>query len=946
MSRYYKDGVGQVAAELARLSFWVFLLAVGVFVLLPVLLEVAAIEADRRLTIEFVVFAMVTLPLLAATAWRRGQRQAQAAQRRALDELLSAARGLVMWEYDPDARRFLNVQGDLKWLGYAPEEWKRPGFWEQLVHPEDRASAVRACECATRAGEDHRLSYRAVAADGRVVYIEDFVRLSRRVGPDGRDRLVLRGVLLDVTTWREAMRSATEDARKLAAAMDAHADSVFLTDARGVITRVNPAFERLTGYAASEAIGQTPRILKGDRTSEQTYRELWTTIRSGRVWRGRLCNRRKPSAKGRVALPVLGAGGAGRADDTLYWIDATITPVRGDDGEVTGYVAVQRDVTADVLKEEENRQRLEGAEAKLAVARILAEPAPLPERLKRAVEVVCAMPELAVHNKGGVFLAERGATRLQLTSSHGEFSRQFLADEQVVEFGRCLCGRAAVSGEVIVSDDCFTDHRHENRWPDMKPHGHYIVPLMNRSTNPAECVGVLFLYTQPYPAVSAARLDALREIGDLLVTAILQDRAARDAEDARRHAERAARAKSEFLANMSHEIRTPLTAILGYAELILEQKPVLPPAASEAAAAIGKAGQHLLAVINDILDLSKIEAGRMRIERIATDPREPLAQVESLLRPTAAGKRLELSFRVDDAVPPALRTDPTRLRQILMNLVGNAIKFTDRGRVTVTVRAEEHADPPVVTFDVEDTGRGMTPEQAQGLFEVFAQADASVTRTHGGTGLGLAISRRLARLMGGDVELLRTAPGAGSCFRLRLPLERAESPAPTTAGTPTPTADPDTTAPVTLRGRILLVEDGPDNQKLIAHHLRKAGAEVELADNGRVGLERVLEAQNRGAPFDLIVSDMQMPEMDGYTLARTLRERGVTTPIVALTAHAMQEDRDRCLSAGCNDYATKPIRKQALLATCARWLDPAATSAPAGLAETPLPPAEPTSRAA
>ncbi|MBY0261104.1 MAG: response regulator, partial [Phycisphaerales bacterium] len=279
-------------------------------------------------------------------------------------------------------------------------------------------------------------------------------------------------------------------------------------------------------------------------------------------------------------------------------------------------------------------------------------------------------------------------------------------------------------------------------------------------------------------------------------------------------------------------------------------------------------------------------------------------------------------------LPSRIRTDPTRLRQILMNLMGNACKFTEEG--WVRVRASSEAGQLVV--DVEDTGGGIALDQSGRLFEAFSQADASTSRRFGGTGLGLTISRRLANLMGGDVVLVRSTPGRGSLFRASVTLdpvpgtgifdrfEPGELPQPAAWGA----------QGTQLNGRILLAEDGPDNQRLIAHHLRKVGATVDIADNGRVALEMIAKAADEGRPYDLLVTDIQMPEMDGYSLVRTLRASGNRLAAVALTAHAMSEYRQRCLDAGCDDYASKPIDRAALLAACAAWIGkPSAALVPA-----------------
>jgi CheY-like chemotaxis protein/anti-sigma regulatory factor (Ser/Thr protein kinase) len=311
----------------------------------------------------------------------------------------------------------------------------------------------------------------------------------------------------------------------------------------------------------------------------------------------------------------------------------------------------------------------------------------------------------------------------------------------------------------------------------------------------------------------------------------------------------------------------------------------------------------------------------MSIEQVDCHLDTLLAGVESLMQPHAHKKGLKLEVVRDTLLPQWFLTDPTRLRQVLMNLVGNAIKFTEQGSVTIRVSGQEQTQGALLKFDVEDTGVGLDEEQAKRLFSAFSQSDTSVTRKHGGTGLGLVLCKRLARLLGGDVTITRSKLGEGSVFTatiLVIPVSQpdttADSRLPLTESTP-----PQAMASMTLCGRILLAEDGPDNQRLIALILRRAGAEVDVAANGRIALDMLTIGQDEH-PYDLLITDIQMPEMDGYTLTARVRAMGMRLPIIALTAHVMAEDRERCLSAGCNDFATKPIDKTALIAACARWL--------------------------
>ncbi len=398
----------------------------------------------------------------------------------------------------------------------------------------------------------------------------------------------------------------------------------------------------------------------------------------------------------------------------------------------------------------------------------------------------------------------------------------------------------------------------------------------------------------------------------------------RRAEEMAVKAREASRLKSEFLANMSHEIRTPMTAILGYTELLADEEdvPLERDERLDYISTIRRNGEHLLALINDILDVSKIEAGKMTIEQVAMQPMRLLEDVRELMlvKAQAKGIRLEVSCR--EELPATIESDPVRLKQILVNLVSNAIKFTELGRVTVTAGFEPGGPRgPSIRFDVEDTGIGMNAEQLELLFEAFQQADSTTTRKFGGTGLGLRISRRLAELMGGDISV-RSEPGSGSIFTVRIAAVLPQEAGPTCIDraklqVPAPSAP---CRPQPLAGvRVLFAEDGPDNRRLISFILRKAGAEVRLFENGRRALESLtvdgtVDGLLKADPgVDLILTDMMMPEMNGYALTRQLRDGGCVLPIVALTANAMGGDGQKCLAAGCDAYASKPIEQVSLI---------------------------------
>ncbi|QDU36856.1 Sensory/regulatory protein RpfC [Maioricimonas rarisocia] len=387
------------------------------------------------------------------------------------------------------------------------------------------------------------------------------------------------------------------------------------------------------------------------------------------------------------------------------------------------------------------------------------------------------------------------------------------------------------------------------------------------------------------------------------------ERALRESEQ---RAQRANLAKSEFLANMSHEIRTPMAAILGYADMLLTH--LDDPDNRQCVATIKRNGTHLLELINDILDLSRIEAGKMDIEREKCDLPHLLADLDSLMRVRVDEKDgLDFRVRTEGKIPATLTTDAKRLKQILINLVGNAIKFTDEGHVHVRVTLLSDSNGPSIQFAVEDTGIGIAPEKIERLYQPFSQADSSVTRQFGGTGLGLTISRRLTDLLGGQLDL-ESEPEKGTTFYLTLPAGPLDDVDMVDFEIDQARTDETERPPLPrLHCRVLLVDDRRDVRHVAQHFLEEAGASVMTAEDGGQGIDAVLQSETDGQPFDLIVMDMQMPNVDGYTAVSELRARGCELPMIALTADAMRGDRERCLDVGCDDYLSKPIEPARLV---------------------------------
>ena len=382
-------------------------------------------------------------------------------------------------------------------------------------------------------------------------------------------------------------------------------------------------------------------------------------------------------------------------------------------------------------------------------------------------------------------------------------------------------------------------------------------------------------------------------------------------------AEAANVAKSAFLANMSHEIRTPLTAIIGFSESLLDASQSMTERVDSINTVI-RSGKHLLQIINDILDISKVEAEKLEVEHLQVSPFEILNDVQSLISLVAQEKGLDFNIEYDFPLPATIITDPVRLKQIIINLCSNAIKFTAKGGVCIKVFCD--LDTEIFHLEVMDSGIGLTGEQISRIFDPFTQADSSTTRQYGGTGLGLHLSKKLAEKLGGDITVEST-PGEGSCFKVSIasgPVDKANlcfSVPKLQAPDVQPILGRDG---VTLKGRVLLTEDNIDNQRLISMYLKKLGADVTIANNGQEAIDIV-----RDNEFDLILMDMQMPVMNGIDATIFLRNQGYSKPVIALTANAMKEDVDACYKAGCDNFIQKPVIQHQFMKVISDYLQPA-----------------------
>ncbi len=446
-------------------------------------------------------------------------------------------------------------------------------------------------------------------------------------------------------------------------------------------------------------------------------------------------------------------------------------------------------------------------------------------------------------------------------------------------------------------------------------------PAMNATLKFAVAVGVsgvaLWLFKLQPEIIALSNIDDLLKLRTAeleKLTAELESRVeerTRELMFTKMQANSATEAKSQFLTNMSHEIRTPLSAISGFSELLLGRD-LTALERIDAVKTVHRNSVHLSNLVTEILDLSKIEAGELNLEIVSFEPGEILEYVMSVLNFKAIEKNLYIKVSIDPDVPRFIRTDPTRLRQVLTNIVGNAVKFTEQGSVDVNVSASQSEVTPGnsrIHFRVRDTGIGISPDKRESLFDPFSQSDNSMTRKFGGTGLGLALSKKLARALGGDVTLVESSEGAGSEFLITI------DGGPACDNSRLSTSEPFERSKKTLDAgicsfhgiRILAVDDSPDNRDLIRAILKPSGATVSVAADGLEAVDLAMAEE-----FDIVLMDVQMPRLDGHAATRRLRERGYRKPIIALTAHALREDRNRAFAAGFDDHLTKPIQRSSL----------------------------------
>ena len=673
------------------------------------------------------------------TERKRTEENLRKSEERLRQVFTSISDHIYMTEFTQDGQRINHYMSPtIELTGYPLENFLADwSFWpSKIIHPDDKALATAQAERLAM-GYNSEVEYRMIRADGSVIWVRD----SGRVEKNGHNQsIMVYGVVSDISERKQT----EEELRKLSRAVEQSASTIVITDLDGAIEFVNPAFSQTTGYSYEEAIGQNPRLLKSDKLPLKFYKTMWETLRRDEIWQGEIVNKKK--------------------NGELFWEFATISPLKNKNGETTHYVAVKDDITEKKRIEEERRVGYEQQYILSSILQIGLENIPLDNQLEQILQKILAGPWLSSIPQGGIFLVEDEPDILVLKAEHNlpPALRTICAS---IPFGQCSCGQAAAKGKVIFANCVDEQLKNNCNCAGMEDHGHYSIPILSAG----QVLGVILLFVPAGHQETDQEVRFLTTIANTLAAIIERKRAEEALAQTRDQALEASRLKSQLLANVSHDLRSPLGAVMGYTEMLQEgvygslTEPQL-----TATANVIKSADQLLSFINNLLGQAQIESGKVVLNITSFTPAELFDTIKSTSTALAHTKGLDLVSEIAPNVPATLSGDPYWLRQILVNLVNNAIKFTQQGTVRVYIY---RTDDTQWAMQVSDTGCGIPAEAQAYIFDAFRQVDGTATRKqHTGSGLGLSIVNQLTTLMNGRITLT-SQEGQGSTFTVLLPLE-------------------------------------------------------------------------------------------------------------------------------------------------------------------------------